>query len=72
MKTRKQWFEQFPEPYRAQAIKNTGVAPLFALFPTAKAAFFAAFPWAMSPQGFNYWYEFYKTFTDELPNTCNG
>jgi hypothetical protein len=69
MKTRKDFFEELPEPYRTQAINNTNEQAKITnsltidrrydgLTQEAKSleqALGGGFRWLDSPEGFNYW-----------------
>ena len=60
-KTTKEYFEEFPEPYRKQALENTSEANLLTEQEDAFDALFNAFYWDASPQQWEYWNEFAKT-----------
>lgn len=68
MKTRKQIFESFPEPYRSQAFENMkDYRPMLHNerldfeYPNEKDALSLAFLFYDTPQGFNYWWNFYES-----------
>lgn len=61
VKTIRQWFEEFPEPYRKQALENTDKEELDENINDAKMALAGGFNWNSSPQGFSYWDKFYDT-----------
>lgn len=55
MKTIKQWLEELPEPYRTQALENLKSDK----YDSIEKALLNAFDWWNSPEGWNYWSEFY-------------
>lgn len=54
MKTAKEWFSELEEPYSSQAIENI---ELDIACKSLREAFFFAFIWSDTPQGYNYWYD---------------
>lgn len=69
MKTKRQWLESLPSPYKEEAIENMekyGMSGTFdRVAPTASEAIDRAFVWADTPQGHSYWNKVYMKFTDE-------
>lgn len=63
MKTAKEWFEGFQEPYRSEAIDNTFTTMLTAEYTSKKQALMGSFTWANSPQHRKYWINFYNSLT---------
>ena len=63
MKTAREWFEMFPEPYRTQALANLKDDP--ELYRNAHRALDHNFDWEASPEGEDYWYELYRKLTLE-------
>lgn len=68
MKTFREWFEEFPEPYKTQAILNTeksefskGVYTPCYTSGDLKCVLSAAFNFSKSTEGREYWVEFQKT-----------
>ncbi len=61
MKTALEHFNEFPEPYRSQAIENTGEEKLHKKYKTKSRALFSSFTWFHSPQKDYYWVDFFKT-----------
>lgn len=64
MKTAREWFETFPEPYRSQALENSRWPD--DLYDDALDALALDFVWRHSPQKHKYWTDFYKKL--ELEN----
>lgn len=67
MKTKKEWIETFPEPYKTQAMKNTEDQDQTRMFsfekeklPIAAIALSFAFQWSETPEGHQYWEDFYN------------
>ena len=60
MKTIKEHFELFPEPYRIQALENTNKRSLRDNVECISTALGSAFFWDDSPQGWDYWNDFYN------------
>lgn len=56
-KTIRQWFEELPEPYRSQAIDNC-IDP-DRIESSQSAALDLGLDWGSTPQGYDYWEEFY-------------
>jgi len=61
MKTAREWFETFPEPYRSQALANCEDENEF--YKKASNALYSNFDWEESPQDFDYWDDFYRKLT---------
>lgn len=65
MKTIREWFETFPEPYRSQALgitmKDRGQEYLNDTTETAYEALDGAFTWGAQQQGQEYWQTFFNT-----------
>lgn len=68
MKTFREWFEEFPEPYKTQAILNTeksgfpkGVDTPCYTSDDLKRVLNCAFNFKTSHEGRDYWIEFQKT-----------
>lgn len=55
------FFNDFPEPYRTQALENFDTAASTRVPETASDALLHGFIWADSPQKANYWREFNKS-----------
>lgn len=64
MKTIREWLEELPEPYRTQAINNTEKNRLLTHDVSLREAITVAFFWGNSPEGHEYWAEFYKTLNN--------
>lgn len=59
-KTFREYFEKYPEPYRSQAIKNAGEdIDTESIFTDDHLG--AAFVWGTTPEGHDYWENFYNT-----------
>jgi len=58
MKTAREWFETFPEPYRSQALENCTDSD--ELHETDSKALAFNFNWEGSPQKDDYWYKFWE------------
>lgn len=66
----KGFLEQFPEPYRTQALKNFDPDYCPERKPKSKAdALSLAFSWHRSPQGYYYWGDFHTQLTKEPMET---
>lgn len=61
MKTIREWFETFPEPYRTQALENLKKADGTIKERSAKDALLSGFHWPESSQGDEYWRKFITT-----------
>ena len=69
MKTFREWFEEFPEPYKTQAINNfkniggnmNGLDQIPFYHSSLKAVLNSAFDFEKSPEGWDYWENFYQT-----------
>lgn len=59
LKTAREWFETFPEPYRSQAMKNA--RDLKDTYDAAHKALSCEFVWDESPEGQDHWREFQFT-----------
>lgn len=57
-KTAKEWFEEFPEPYRTQALDNADKELLNFKFSSALEAVKGTFFWDDSPERHDYWHDF--------------
>jgi hypothetical protein len=55
-KTIKKWYEEFPEPYRTQALANVKYPEV--KWSTPLDALAGGFDWYYSPEGAKYWIEF--------------
>ena len=64
MKTIREWLEELPEPYRTQAINNTSESVLMVEEESLSEAVTGAFSWWDSPEGLEYWSDFYDTLKD--------
>jgi hypothetical protein len=64
MKTAREWFETFPEPYRSQALHYLNIAPRNSLesylYADAINALESSFFWNETNQGYTYWDDFCK------------
>ena len=60
-KTLQQWFEEIPEPYRTQAIANIPDKRKTQTYHSLADAVVMGFLWVDSPQGDEYWDEFWKS-----------
>jgi len=56
MKTIEQYLNQLEEPYKEQAINNTGDKNLKRKVSSLNEALMSAFPWQGSPEGYRYWF----------------
>jgi len=65
MKSAKEHFETFPEPYRSQALANTDESRLKHLYNTPSSALCWSFMWINTEQGNSYWGEFADTLKIE-------
>lgn len=54
-KTIREWFEELPEPYRTQALKNASVDKLGEESESLAKALFIAFVWMETREGLDYW-----------------
>jgi hypothetical protein len=61
MKTIKEWLEELPEPYRSQALENTGDSDGEMEVKSLVTALECAFLWISSSQGYHYWSQLSKT-----------
>lgn len=61
MKTIEQWLNELPEPYRSQALENTPKYMLTNQYVSMVSVLMHAFPWKFSPQGLEYWQEYFNT-----------
>ncbi len=61
MKTAREWFETFPEPYRRQAIANC--LDLNRKYDNASNALGLSFTWRETTEGNDYWMDFYDLIT---------
>lgn len=66
-KTAKEWFSEFPEPYRTQALKNLKEKGADKIYSSASAALnaFNSFGWYGSPEGVEYWDNFHNQLKSE-------
>lgn len=79
MKTIRQHLEEFPEPYRTQALENTKPSILDDEYNMPEGGVFtplgAAFVWTFSPQEHRYWSDFNESFYqnkyDNYEPECN-
>ncbi len=65
MKTAREWFETFPEPYKSQAIANLKWYKS-RKYGSAADALGLAFPWSETHEGHEgseYWAQFHETIT---------
>jgi hypothetical protein len=61
-KTTQQWFKKLPEPYRTQALDNLSREPDYvknAESPSIVSALVSGFEWEKTPEGFDYWDDFW-------------
>lgn len=63
MKTAKEWFETFPEPYRSQAFKNCQFPNDY--YESALNALDDNMIWKNTPEEHDYWDEFYRKLQSE-------
>lgn len=56
-KTAEKWFEEFPEPYRTQALNNSDES-ISELYPSAGEALWYSFIWEGTPEGRSYWHDY--------------
>lgn len=69
MKTIKEWLESLPEPHRTQALANASDS-LTTTTPSLTSAIAGGFAWAYSPEGYEYWDDFFHTIDQqETPQT---
>ena len=61
MKTIKEHFEEFPEPYRTQALENLHDDISTKIISHPKLALYLGFQWILTMKGGTYWLSFYKT-----------
>lgn len=64
MKTIREWLEELPMPYRTQAIENTSELVLKVEKAYLSESLLCSFYWRNSPQGLDYWSDFYDTLDD--------
>ena len=57
MKTIIDYLNTLPEPYKTQAINNTGDKNLNRKVKSLNEALMSAFPWQGSPEGYRYWFQ---------------
>jgi hypothetical protein len=62
-----EWFKELEEPYKSQAISNTGSRLLREKKESLKEALLSAFLWDRSPQGQEYW----SKLEEDLKNKPN-
>jgi len=62
MKTAREWFETFPEPYRSQALENIENFKLHSSNKSYDKASVAidSFDWDATSEGYYYWERFYE------------
>lgn len=64
-KTIQEWLEELPEPHRAQAIDNYKEqrgGKIDTYTDAITLALTGAFAWGKTPEGFDYWNDFYGSF----------
>jgi hypothetical protein len=61
MKTIKQWLQELPEPYQAQALANLEWEGQDEVHPTLERALYFAFNFSRSNEGGKYWFDFINT-----------
>lgn len=59
-KTRKEWFELFPEPYRSEALYNNRYDDSKSIEKSAQNSLTSSFEWSRSKQGYGYWLDVYN------------
>jgi hypothetical protein len=63
--TIRQWLERLPEPYRSKAINNSTEKTLNSnphySSPGIRGALFSAFEFSKSPEGADYWGDYYDS-----------
>lgn len=64
MKTILEWYQELPEPYRTQAIKNCVDGRGQVEVESRNLAISGGFDWWTSPEGGRYWSEFNKFFPE--------
>ena len=55
MKTRKEWLEELPNPYKELALRNTPKYRLEEIEESLSESILGAFDWDKSSEGFKYW-----------------
>jgi len=60
-KTIRQWLNELPKPYKAQAIKNFDKKARGSRRGSLAQAIHGAFIWSDSNEGFEYWSKFYHS-----------
>lgn len=60
-KTIREWFEEFPEPYKSQALKNINPLHSNIIKPSKYDALYTAFKWESTSEGGEYWVDFLLT-----------
>jgi hypothetical protein len=60
MRTPEQWFNDFPEPYRAEALQNLFEHLKSVEYESPDEALIDGFRWELTPQGHYYWQDFYE------------
>lgn len=56
MKTIEHYLNNLSNPYREQALNNTGEKNLKRKVSSLNEALMSAFPWQGSPEGYRYWF----------------
>lgn len=68
MKTIRQHIQEFPNPYRAQAMINSRKEYLETKEANPLSALAGAFDWVKTPEGLDYWLEFAGSLLSHLRN----
>jgi len=63
MKTIREWFNDLEEPYKTQALENTGEKSLKIIAESMSEALSSAFYWADSYQGHQYWFNVFTQYS---------
>ena len=63
MKTVEEWFNDLEEPYKAQALENTGEKSLKIIAESMSEALSSGFYWTDSPQGHQYWFNLFTNYS---------
>lgn len=60
LETARTHFERLPEPYKSQALKNSDATRLRVEYATCADALYYSFEWYDSPEGEEYWRDFWE------------
>lgn len=69
MKTRAEWFDTLPEPYRTQCYDNCTNLDFSYIFKSFEDALSSSFVYSKSPQGADYWINLKYNYSDIIKQT---